>query len=116
MDARARAQYDFISGVMSSGLSGLRVLDIGCGIGSLLKIFEQDGAIVTGFEPDVVISTAAKQRLSRSAHVQTALFWAEDWKGNHSTSFVCRMFWVFNRLTYELSQRSKTGSCDWKFQ
>src|SRR5208282_2513655 len=64
MNARARAQHEFIAQTTSRDFAGLKVLDIGCGAGSFLKVFEEHGAAVTGFEPDIAMSGAARERLS----------------------------------------------------
>ena len=64
--------------------AGLRVLDIGCGAGSLLRKFEIQGAKVTGFEPDRIMSETARGRLSANARVENALFSPQDW---HDAAF-----------------------------
>lgn len=81
MDARAGAQSELIARTTSRDFAGLKVLDIGCGAGSLLKVFEEHGAAVTGFEPDIAMSGAARQRLSAAAHIENAMFNAEEWQG-----------------------------------
>ena len=81
MDARAKAQYEFITQTTTSDFTGTKVLDIGCGAGSLLKIFEEHGAAVTGFEPDIAMSGAARERLSAAAHIENAMFVAKEWRG-----------------------------------
>jgi 2-polyprenyl-3-methyl-5-hydroxy-6-metoxy-1,4-benzoquinol methylase len=81
MDARAGAQYEFIAQTMSRDFAGLKILDIGCGAGSLLKVFEQHGAAVTGFEPDIAMAGAARERLSAAAHIENAMFVAKEWRG-----------------------------------
>jgi len=81
MDARAAAQYEFIAQTTSRDFAGLKILDIGCGAGSLLKVFEEHGAAVTGFEPDIAMAGAARKRLSSGAHVENAMFVAKEWQG-----------------------------------
>ena len=81
MDARAAAQYEFIAQTMSRDFAGLKVLDIGCGAGSLLKVFEEHGAVVTGFEPDIAMAGAARERLSAAAHIENTMFVAKEWRG-----------------------------------
>jgi trans-aconitate methyltransferase len=82
MDARAGAQYELIAQTTSCDFAGLKVLDIGCGAGSLLKVFEKHGAAVTGFEPDIAMSGAARERLSAAAHIKNAMFIAKEWQGD----------------------------------
>ena len=79
MGARAEAQHEFITRAISRSLAGLRVLDIGCGAGSLLRKFENQGAVVTGFEPDRIMSETARGRLSANARVENVLFSPQDW-------------------------------------
>jgi SAM-dependent methyltransferase len=81
MDARAEGQYEFITRAASPQWSGFRVLDIGCGVGGLLKVFETRGASVTGFEPDIVMSGAARERLSAAARIENDMFRPEQWRG-----------------------------------
>jgi 2-polyprenyl-3-methyl-5-hydroxy-6-metoxy-1,4-benzoquinol methylase len=88
MDMRARAQYEFITRATARSFAGLRVLDIGCGAGSLLKKFESHGAAVTGFEPDCLMCETARGRLMADARVENALFSWQDWRGE-SFDLVC---------------------------
>ena len=81
MNARAVAQYEFIIQTTSRDFAGLKVLDIGCGVGSLLKVFEEHGAAVTGFEPDIAMAGAARKRLSAAARIENTMFNVSEWQG-----------------------------------
>ncbi len=88
MDMRAQAQYKFITHATALNFAGLSVLDIGCGAGSLLREFENHGAVVTGFEPDCNMCETARGRLTAGARVENALFSWQDWRGE-SFDLVC---------------------------
>lgn len=79
MDARARAQVEFISQTSGGNFSGMRVLDIGCGVGSFLKVCEERGATVFGFEPDIAMAGTATKRLSANARIFNTVFSPETW-------------------------------------
>ena len=81
MDTRAEAQFEFISSASSERFVSSRVLDIGCGVGSLLKTFEHRGSCVTGYEPDAIMATAAAERLTSQAVVSASLFEPAEWSG-----------------------------------
>jgi len=91
MDARAAAQYDFIIRATSRDFSGLHVLDIGCGAGSLLKIFEERGARVTGFEPDVIMACDCTLASLARRQSSTSTFSPRDWQGETWILFACHM-------------------------
>jgi 2-polyprenyl-3-methyl-5-hydroxy-6-metoxy-1,4-benzoquinol methylase len=63
MDLRARSQRDFVEGALARRVEGSRVLDVGCGAGSLLAAFAGEGNHLTGYEPDRSMSRFAAERL-----------------------------------------------------
>jgi SAM-dependent methyltransferase len=46
-----------------------------------LKVFEEHGAAVTGFEPDIAMAGAARERLSAAARIENTMFVAKEWRG-----------------------------------
>jgi len=90
MDARAAASTIYYPGNIARffriACPGYR-----CGAGSLLKIFEERGARVTGFEPDVIMAATARSRLSRDASLRTSTFSREIGKEKRWILFACHM-------------------------
>lgn len=67
MDARANSQKSFILKHSPTTFVPSKILDIGCGAGSLLLVFADDAEKVTGFEPDINMMEFACSRLSSSS-------------------------------------------------
>ncbi|WDP88925.1 MAG: class I SAM-dependent methyltransferase [Desulfobacter sp.] len=63
---RARSQFRFIKKYLDRPMSGLRVLEIGAGIGCLLNNFAIKGARVNGFEPRQELADFAMQKFDLS--------------------------------------------------
>ena len=66
MNFRAEAQKNFIF-EFEPDIYGKKILEIGCGCGSLLKIFENYGCDLTGYEPDEKMFQTAQSRLPKAA-------------------------------------------------
>jgi 2-polyprenyl-3-methyl-5-hydroxy-6-metoxy-1,4-benzoquinol methylase len=51
---------------MMGGLAGIRLLDIGCGDGALIRAAAARGAVVTGVDADPAMLAAARRRMARA--------------------------------------------------
>jgi 2-polyprenyl-3-methyl-5-hydroxy-6-metoxy-1,4-benzoquinol methylase len=77
MERRASAQLDFIvdhiisSDPSKSSLHGLKVLDLGCGIGALVAAFQRHGADATGYDSDSVAINMGRSRYNANIHLRT---------------------------------------------
>jgi SAM-dependent methyltransferase len=80
MDLRARSQRDFVEAAIARRIEGARVLDVGCGGGSLLAAFAGEGNHLTGYEPDRSMSRFAAERLP-AASVAPEFFDPERYAG-----------------------------------
>lgn len=75
MDRRGQTQRDYILKRSSiKPANHLRVLDIGCGVGSLLKAFTDVADFLMGFEPDARVADVARSRLRSDAVVRNQMF------------------------------------------
>jgi 2-polyprenyl-3-methyl-5-hydroxy-6-metoxy-1,4-benzoquinol methylase len=72
-DRRAEIQLEFILANGGTAISDFGMLDIGCGVGSLLVAAEKHGADVLGYEADSSASRIARSRLGKG-HVVPSLF------------------------------------------
>jgi SAM-dependent methyltransferase len=72
MDKRAAAQRAFISSHFRVDRES-KVLDIGCAAGSLLAAFAADTPNLEGYEPDILMAAAARDRLPASARIHNEL-------------------------------------------
>jgi SAM-dependent methyltransferase len=52
---------------LAGNVAGRRILDVGCGAGSLLAALRDRGAIVTGVDPSIKMLELARQRLGEGA-------------------------------------------------
>jgi SAM-dependent methyltransferase len=87
-DARAAAQHRFVLDHTGIGASAsVSVLDIGCGVGSLLRAFAADANVtdLVGIEPSSVMRARAARRLPERAVLLGGLFTPEAVAGRRFT-------------------------------
>lgn len=74
MGCRAAAQKSFIQEYANVKLHGARVLDVGCGLGSLLNEFAGLANGLTGFEPGARMLALARSYLPSDAQLYAEMF------------------------------------------
>lgn len=87
-----KAQSLFMEGLLSN-LSGKKILDCGCGTGSLAIELGRKSATIAAFDLDEAMIAKAKEKCPQALNVQFAtndlLNFSEDYKANHFDLVYC---------------------------